>query len=64
MMNSQPFSPTNRRDDATKTAPGTTGTIEKPRAIRAIWPGEWWIVVNLYLLVIVLLAVAGSALEI
>jgi hypothetical protein len=34
------------------------------RKQRGIWPGEWWIVFNLYLIVIVLLAFAGSAIDI
>lgn len=59
MMNSTTDSPTNLRNDSTN----STGPA-KPRLLAAIWPGEWWLVFNLYLIVIVLLAVAGSALEI
>ena len=56
MMNSNPDSPMSRR--AT-----TTDASAITRGIAAIWPGEWWPVLNLYLLVVLLLVVAGSALE-
>jgi hypothetical protein len=42
----------------TECAPGRRAMIGPIR------PSEWWIVVNIYVAVIVLLAVAGSALDV